>query len=98
MEANYHVRPIGYTNFGIIDDQRLRWADTEMTAVTMTGSFRIAPMYQIACSTFKGQLTLGFNMVGTAQEVQFGRDLARAMAGRIEDFIDPQAAATQTLN
>ena len=97
VEANYHVRPIGYTNFGIIDDQRLRLDDTDITDVLMTGSFRFAPMYQIACSTFKGQLSLGFNMVGTDQEVQFGRDLAQAMAGRIEDFIDPQTASTQTL-
>lgn len=90
VEANYHVRPIGYTNFGIVDDQRLTFDEARVDSVILTGSFRFAPMYQIACSTFRGQLSLGFNMVGTAQEVQFGRDLAKAMVGRIEAFIDPK--------
>lgn len=97
VEAHYHVRPIGYTNFGIIDDERLILAGLSVTDCLLTGSFRIAPMYQIACSTFKGRLTLGFNMIGTPQEVQFGQDLAGAMASRLEMFIDPVTATAQSV-
>ncbi|WP_054726097.1 hypothetical protein [Paucilactobacillus hokkaidonensis] len=65
VEDNYHVRDIAYTNFGIIDDQRVQFSKTPVDSITLTGSFRRAPMFQIAVATFKGQTTLAFNMDGT---------------------------------
>ena len=87
VEANYHVREIGYTNFGVIDDQRLVFDQLPVTQCLLTGSFRTAPMFQVACSTFKGELSLGFNMIGTDEEVQFGRVVTTAMVAQIKAFV-----------
>lgn len=87
VEANYHVRAIAFTNFGIIDDSRLAFAENTVTNCLMTGSFRYAPMFQVACSTFKGQLSLGFNMIGTTEEVQVGRVVIHDMISRMKEFM-----------
>lgn len=73
VEQNYHVRPIAYTNFGVIDDKQLRFTDNSIESCLMTGSFRRLPMYQVAISTFAGRLTLAANMIGSDQERQFGK-------------------------
>ena len=87
VEANYHVRAIAFTNFGIIDDARLQFAGSSVINCLMTGSFRYAPMFQVACSTFKGQLSLGFNMIGTTEEVQVGRVVVHDMISRMKEFM-----------
>lgn len=86
VEDNYHVRDIAYTNFGIIDDQRVQFSKTPVDSITLTGSFRRAPMFQIAVATFKGQTTLAFNMDGTKNEYQFGMAITRSMVDLIENF------------
>lgn len=87
VEANYHVRAIAFTNFGIIDDARLQFVGSPVINCLMTGSFRYAPMFQVACSTFKGQLSLGFNMIGTTEEVQVGRVVVHDMISRMKEFM-----------
>lgn len=72
---NYSVRPVGYTNLGIIDATRLRFVDTTVTSCLLTGSFRIAPAFQAAFSSFSGQLIIGFNMIGTPAEIKFGQTI-----------------------
>lgn len=86
VEDNYHVREVAYTNFGVIDDQRLKFTGHHITAFVMTGGFRQAPMYQIAAGTFGNRLTLAFNMNGTQTEYTFGMALARATAELINRF------------
>ncbi|GHP14566.1 hypothetical protein YK48G_19910 [Lentilactobacillus fungorum] len=73
VESNYHVRPIAYTNFGVISTKRLKFVNNIVQSCVMTGSFRRFPMYQVAVSTFGGQLTLAANMIGSPAERQFGR-------------------------
>lgn len=97
VEANYHVREIGYTNFGVIDDQRLVFDQLPVTQCLLTGSFRTAPMFQVACSTFKGELSLGFNMIGTDEEVQFGRVVTTAMVAQIKAFVAQSTTDTVVL-
>lgn len=86
VEENYHVREIAYTNFGIIDDDQLVFQGAPIDNVTLTGSFRRAPMFQIAVATFKQQTTLAFNMDGTSAEYNFGLAIARSMADLIEGY------------
>lgn len=86
VEDNYHVREIAYTNFGVIDAQRLRFDQAPIDDVVMTGGFRQAPMYQIAAGTFNGCLTLAFNMTGSETEFTFGMALARYVRDLTNQF------------
>lgn len=86
VEESYHVREVAYTNFGIIDDQRLKFSGHKLTSVVMTGGFRQAPMYQIATFTFGSQLGLAFNMIGNQTDYTFGISIARATSELINRF------------
>lgn len=85
-EDNYHIREIAYTNFGVMDAQRLQFGDISLDDLVITGGFRRAPMYQIAAGTFNGQLTLAFNMQGSETEQTFGMALARDVANAVRYF------------
>lgn len=74
VEANYHVRPIGYTNMGVIDDDCLHFGDLTTKTAFINGSFRTAPMFQMATSTFHQQISLTFNMIGSQTAYQQGLD------------------------
>lgn len=94
VEENYHVREIGYTNFGIVDADRLKFDGVTVEHCLLTGSFRAAPMFQVACSTFNDELSLGFNMIGNADEVQFGQSVIQQMTNRIQEFSDEDELKT----
>lgn len=78
-EANYHVRPIAYTNFGVIDAVKIQFTGTTINDFVLTGSFRRAPMFQVAVSTFDDQLMFAFNMIGNELEYRFGMMILRQM-------------------
>lgn len=79
VQQNYSVRPIAYTNFGIIDAQRLKFDGCKIQKCIFTGSFRIAPAFQVAFSTFDDRLLFGFNMIGTAAEIRFGNTILQQL-------------------
>jgi NRPS condensation-like uncharacterized protein len=78
-EANYHIRPIAYTNFGVVDAAQLQFNDTRIAELIMTGSFRRAPMFQVAVSTFADQATLAFSMIGSELEARLGEVILQQM-------------------
>lgn len=88
VEASYHVREIAYTNFGIVDQERLNFAGTTVNQLIMTGSFRRMPMYQVAISTFNSRITLAVNMIGSRAERQFGRAVLDHMRVRLLAITD----------
>ncbi|MDF7682406.1 condensation domain-containing protein [Lactobacillus sp. ESL0679] len=86
VQDNYHVRDIAYTNFGIVDEEKLTFGDAKIKRVILTGGFRTAPMYQIAVATYGGCLNLAFNMNGTRAEYDCGMAIAANMRDMINDF------------
>ncbi|ETY73659.1 condensation domain-containing protein [Lactiplantibacillus fabifermentans] len=88
VEKNYHVRPIAYTNFGIVAEDKIQFNHCPLQRVVLTGSFRTAPMFQIAASTFKSQLTIAFNMIGTPDEYHFGMAITASVADLMRQFCE----------
>jgi len=86
VDDNYQIREIAYTNFGVIDKERLNFGDISVKSLIITGGFRRAPMFQIATGTFDDRVTLAFNMNGTKNEYLFGMALARNVATIITNF------------
>lgn len=83
VQENYHVRPIAYTNFGVIDADRIKFDGAEIEHFILTGSFRKAPMFQVAFSTFDNQVGLAFNMIGTMDEFRLGKVILKQMKNNI---------------
>jgi Uncharacterized protein containing a NRPS condensation (elongation) domain len=68
VEKVYINAPIAFTNIGILDKERLRFGETEMTGAYMTGSVKYSPYFQLAISTFDDEATFSVNLYGTASD------------------------------
>lgn len=86
VEDNYHVRNISYTNFGIIDPQRFTFTDCAITDFSMLGSYRKYPMFQVAISTYCGQVNLSFAMIGNDAEERMGRAVMLTMRDLLREY------------
>lgn len=85
-EADYHIRPISYTNLGIVDEKRLQFNQAPIKECIFSGAFRRYPNYQVAFSSFKGDAQLVFNMIGTTQEQLVGQQLLTSIAADMFNF------------
>lgn len=85
VAANYHMRAIAYTNFGILDRAKLNFG-VALHEVIMTGGFRTAPAFQTAVATYDQRLTLAFNMIGNPTDYRFGMALLHLQELLIENF------------
>ncbi|WP_225422806.1 hypothetical protein [Lactiplantibacillus garii] len=63
-------RPLTYTNFGVVDQQRLKFHGLTVVNCVFSGAFRITPTMEIAASTFAGTCTLSFNSNGSERDYQ----------------------------
>lgn len=79
VEQNYHVREIAYTNMAIIDEHRLTFNGIKVQKAVLSGGFRRMPHYQICVNTFKDQLSLVANVIGTPEEIQLARSVMTMM-------------------
>ena len=86
IQANYHMRSIAYTNFGVLNAADLNFGEVSIESLTITGGFRRMPNFQIAVGTFADRLTLAFNMIGTDAEFDQGLRIAKQMAELIQIF------------
>lgn len=91
VEENYHVRNISYTNFGIIDDQRFTFKNCRITDFTMLGTYREYPMFQVAVSTYNGQINFSFAMLGNDEEDRMGRTVVLTMIDLLRNFLQTVA-------
>lgn len=72
----FTIPVISYTNLGILDENRLRFSNAEITGAFLTGAIKYVPYFQMAASTFRGRMTLTCNLHGTsADHIQIGRIL-----------------------
>ncbi|HKM62523.1 MAG TPA: hypothetical protein VJY39_08545 [Acidisphaera sp.] len=53
------------TNVGILDSDRIRFGELRPRAAYMCGSIKHKPYFQLAMSSFDGELTLSVNLYGT---------------------------------
>lgn len=82
-EDNYHVRTISYTNFGVVD---FRLAGCQITDFYMLGSYRRAPMFQVAVSTYDDQIIFAYAMVGTDTEARLGTTVMLIMRDLLNNY------------
>ncbi|MBC2121282.1 condensation domain-containing protein [Listeria marthii] len=67
-EKMYSIPKTSFTNIGIIDDEKLIFEGSTLTDCFICGSLKYAPFFQVAATTFRGELTLSTNLHGTAQD------------------------------
>ncbi|MCD2252521.1 condensation domain-containing protein [Listeria marthii] len=67
-EKMYSIPKTSFTNIGIIDDEKLVFEGSTLTDCFICGSLKYAPFFQVAATTFRGELTLSTNLHGTAKD------------------------------
>lgn len=82
-EDNYHVRTISYTNFGIV---AFHFEGCQITAFNMLGSYRQAPMFQVAVSTYNSQIIFAYAMIGTDEEARLGETVLLTMRDLLTNY------------
>ena len=65
-------QPLTYTNFGVVDQQKLQFHGVTVVNCVFSGAFRPTPAMEIAASTFAGTCTLSFNSIGSERDYQLG--------------------------
>ncbi|WP_461214979.1 phthiocerol/phthiodiolone dimycocerosyl transferase family protein [Lacticaseibacillus sp. GG6-2] len=94
VAANYHMRAIAYTNFGVLSAKQVDFG-IPLTDVVMTGGFRRAPSFQTAMATYDGRLTMAFNMIGSDAEYRFGMALLAIQHDLVQNFTLGTMSAAQ---
>jgi Uncharacterized protein containing a NRPS condensation (elongation) domain len=67
----FTIPVISFTNLGIIDKKLLRFGDTGIEDVYITGAVKYVPYFQIAISTYDDRCTISCNLHGTNQDRQW---------------------------
>lgn len=85
-EDNYHVRNIAYTNFGLIDGGRFQFNGCRISDFDMLGSYRRMPMFQVAESTFNGQIIFACAMIANTEEARLGQAVMLMMKDMLNNY------------
>ncbi|EAE8347368.1 module of peptide synthetase [Listeria monocytogenes] len=67
-EKMYSIPKTSFTNIGIIEEEKLVFEGSTLTDCFICGSLKYAPFFQVAATTFRGELTLSTNLHGTVQD------------------------------
>ncbi|GKV62925.1 hypothetical protein LMRF06_1923 [Listeria monocytogenes] len=78
-EKMYSIPKTSFTNIGIIDEEKLVFEGSTLTDCFICGSLKYAPFFQVAATTFRGELTLSTNLHGTTQDHAWQKDFLEQM-------------------
>lgn len=75
IKFTYPLLPVSYTNFGIIDDEKLVFYGCSIKECYLTGAYRIPPDFQLSVSTFQNMCTLNCTLIGDASDKAIGETI-----------------------
>lgn len=78
-EKLYSIPKTSFTNIGIIDEDKLVFKNSYLQDCFICGSLKYAPFFQVAATTFRGELTLSTNLHGTNHDHNWQADFLQKM-------------------
>lgn len=88
IKAAYRLPPVSYTNFGVVDHEKLRFKGCTIENCFLTGTYRLAPDFQLTVSTFQNKCTLNCTLMGGTGDEQNGRYILEQVRGEILRWIE----------
>lgn len=64
IRSTYHLRPVSYSNMGVVDHEKLFFQGCQIVDCFMTGTYRLPPDFQLSISTFRDVCTLNCTLIG----------------------------------
>ncbi|WP_318764938.1 hypothetical protein [Lactiplantibacillus carotarum] len=89
-------RPLTYTNFGVVDQQRLKFHGLTVVNCVFSGAFRTTPTMEIAASTFAGTCTLSFNSIGSERDYQLSMKILENIQAQLLVWAQTKLTTTTT--
>lgn len=71
----YKIFPISYTNFGLIDGDKLAFQGITIKHCFLTGTYRTSPDFQLSVSTFRNTCTLNCTLIGSQKRGSMALEL-----------------------
>ncbi|MDO4324285.1 MAG: hypothetical protein Q4C61_17380 [Lachnospiraceae bacterium] len=87
IKAVYRASPVSYTNFGIVDHEKLRFNGCTLQNCFFTGAYRLPPDFQLTISTFKNVCTLNCTLLGIPNDRKNGQKILNQVKQEIEDWL-----------
>ncbi|AHI54963.1 condensation domain-containing protein [Listeria ivanovii] len=84
-EKLYSIPKISFTNIGIINDEKLIFQGSILKDCFICGSLKYAPFFQVAATTFRGELTLSINLHGTKEDHAWQAEFLNKMLQQFPD-------------
>lgn len=75
IKATYRLLPVSYTNFGIIDHEKLHFKGCTIQNCFLTGAYRLPPDFQLTISTFKNVCTLNCTLFSSLNDRKKGQHI-----------------------
>ncbi|MFC6181292.1 hypothetical protein [Lactiplantibacillus daowaiensis] len=88
-------QPLTYTNFGVVDQQKLHFHGLTVVNCVFSGAFRPTPAMEIAASTFAGTCTLSFNSIGSERDYQLGMKILENIQAQLLVWSQSTVVATE---
>ena len=88
IRAAYKTLPVSYTNFGIINHEKISFKECFVQNCFMTGTYRIAPDFQLSISTFRETCTLNCTLIGNKQDERNGQYILEQVKHEILAWIN----------
>ena len=87
IKAAYRLRPVSYTNLGMINHEKLCFKDCVIQSCFFTGTYRLPPDFQLTISTFKNICTLNCTLLGADNNKRAGQHILELVKQEILDWI-----------
>ncbi|QIL58647.1 hypothetical protein EPJ55_13960 [Lactiplantibacillus plantarum] len=87
-----------YTNFGVVDQERLKFHDLTVVNCVFSGAFQCSPVMEIAASTFAGTCTLSFNSTGSERDYQLSMKILENIQAQLLVWAQADAQVATTDN
>lgn len=83
----YRIFPISYTNFGVIEDDKLVFNSIKINHCFLTGTYRNSPDFQLSVSTYRNICTLNCTLIGSENRKKMGLDLLDQIKIEITEWL-----------
>lgn len=68
FDKKFTIPVVSYTNLGLLDNELLRFGNTEIKDAYLTAAVKYVPYFQLTMSSYNGSCTISCNMYGTDKD------------------------------
>lgn len=84
IKVTYRIPPVSYSNFGILDWNKISFTGCVVNKCYLTGTYRLQPDFQLSVSTFRDTVTLNCVLAGDEVEKEECRNILNEVKNELK--------------